>query len=331
MKPIGIALLVTLFLSLPAHGQPIPVAACGANLNVEGGHYVFTQDIGPCAGNGVNITANNVTLNLNGFTITGSGVSIGINVTGSSAHISGGTVSTFERGILINGGSQNHVHDMTVTRNRGGGIELLMSDNNHIHDNTVTSNNFGIDLNSSDHNHLDGNRIASHFFSGVQLHDSHYNRFSSNESQNTISGAGFELIESDNNVFTSNNASSNDGSGFWVRRSANNSIQDNAANSNFFAGIELSASNENTVKGNSANRNRLTGIFLGSADNNTIKNNTAIGNFFEDGIALANSSGNVVKSNTALDNGDFDLSDNKCPDNIWKNNVFVTSLGPCVD
>ena len=49
MKPIAAPLLITLFLSPPTYGQPIPVAACGANLNVESGEYVLTQDLGPCA------------------------------------------------------------------------------------------------------------------------------------------------------------------------------------------------------------------------------------------------------------------------------------------
>ena len=149
MKTLVIASLTTLLLSLSAYGQTIPVSACGADLDVDGGTYVLTQDIGPCPGNGVNITANNVKFDLNGFTITGpitgsggSEVQIGINVTGLGAHISGGTVTRFGRGILLNGGSKHNVHGMTVTRNRGG-IELLSSDKNRIHDNTVSSNNGG--------------------------------------------------------------------------------------------------------------------------------------------------------------------------------------------
>ncbi len=330
MKSIVIASVMTLLLSLPAYGQKIPVTVCGADLNLEGGKYVLTQDIGPSAGNGVNITANNVKFDLNGFTITGSGGSIGINVTGSGAHISGGTVSTFETGILLQGGSGHHVHGMTVTR-YDGGIELLGSDDNHLHDNIVTNGEFGIALNYSDNNHLDDNHIRSHFYSGVQLFDSHFNHFTGNESRSTIVGSGFELMMSDDNVFTSNRGIGNDGSGFWVRMSANNSLRDNTADSNFIAGIELSSSSNNTVQNNTASRNRLTGIFLGLSDNNTIKGNTATGNFFEDGIALVISSGNVVKSNTALNNGGFDLFDNNCPFNLWRNNFFVTSFGPCVD
>ena len=330
MKTFGIASLTILFLSLSAYAQTIPVSACGADLNVKGGKYILTQDIGPCPGNGVNITANNVKFDLNGFTITGSGGSIGINVTGSRARISGGTVSTFETGILLQGGSRHDVHGMTVTR-YDGGIELLGSNHNHLHDNTVTNGEFGIALNDSDNNRFDNNHIGSHFYSGVQLFDSHFNHFTGNESRNTIVGSGFELMMSNDNVFTSNRGIGNDGSGFWVRMSANNSLRDNTADSNFIAGIELSTSSNNTVQNNTASRNRLTGIFLGLSDNNTIKGNTATGNFFEDGIALVISSGNVVKNNTALDNGGFDLSDNNCPFNDWRNNVFGTSFGSCVD
>ena len=336
MKSTAAALLVTFFLSPLAYGQPIPVRTCGTALNVKGGEYILTRDIGPCAGNGVNITADNVKFDLNGFTITGSGGSIGIKVIASGADISGGTVSSFTRGVSIYEGSRNHVHDMNVTRNRRG-IELRSSDNNHINNNTVAYNvggfdEYGVDLISSDKNHFKGNSIDGSFSSNVHLFDSHCNVFNGNESVNSIVRDGFELVESDNNVFTSNRASSNDGYGFFLRRSsANNSLRDNVANSNFYSGIVLSRSSCNTIQDNTANGNRLQGIYLFRCDYTTVKGNTANWSFLDNGIELYDCSWNLVKANWAMDNGGFDLSDNNCPENFWKNNRFGSSSGFCIE
>ena len=50
---------------LYAQGQP--VTQCGTTIDVPG-HYELASDIGPCPGNGVTITANDVTFDLAGHT-----------------------------------------------------------------------------------------------------------------------------------------------------------------------------------------------------------------------------------------------------------------------
>src|SRR6185369_11248792 len=47
-----------------------PVTACGTVLSAPG-DYHLTGNLGPCSGHGVEITSNNVHLDLKGFTISG--------------------------------------------------------------------------------------------------------------------------------------------------------------------------------------------------------------------------------------------------------------------
>jgi hypothetical protein len=65
-------LLLTLALALTSvPGEAAtPVTACGEVLDATG-DYQLTGNLGPCAGDGVVITASNATLDLTGFTITG--------------------------------------------------------------------------------------------------------------------------------------------------------------------------------------------------------------------------------------------------------------------
>ena len=123
----------------------------------------LTANVGPCAGNGVIIGADNIMLNLNGFTISGTpgpgdgnaaGVRLpmrsGVLITGQPGD-SGrkGTITGFDAGVLVNGGAANTVENLTVRDNigpasrdayLGDGIAVLSSANNVINRNVVDHN-----------------------------------------------------------------------------------------------------------------------------------------------------------------------------------------------
>ena len=123
----------------------------------------LTADLGPCSGNGIIIGADNITLNLNGHTISGTpgpgdgnaaGVRLpmrsGVLVTGQPGN-SGktGTITGFDAGVVVNGGSANTVENLTVrdnigpndsTATLGDGIVLFSSADNTIRNNTVDHN-----------------------------------------------------------------------------------------------------------------------------------------------------------------------------------------------
>jgi hypothetical protein len=124
----------------------------------------LVADIGPCPADGIIIGADNIRLNLNGHRIfgepgVGDGNAAGIRLPfRTGATITGhpgnsgkkGTVTGFDAGVFINGGSGNTIENLVVSENvgpdgseeplLGDGIVLFHSGNNRIVNNMVTHN-----------------------------------------------------------------------------------------------------------------------------------------------------------------------------------------------
>jgi parallel beta-helix repeat protein len=122
----------------------------------------LVADIGPCPADGIIIGADNIRLNLNGHTISGTpgpgdgnaaGIRLpfrtGVTITGHPGN-SGkkGTVSGFDGGVFINGGSGNTIENLVLSDNLGpggdavlgDGIVLFHSANNRLINNLVAHN-----------------------------------------------------------------------------------------------------------------------------------------------------------------------------------------------
>ncbi len=123
----------------------------------------LVADIGPCPADGIIIGADNITLNLNGHTISGTpgvgdgsaaGIRLpnrsGVTVTGlPGASGKKGNVTGFDGGVFINGGSGNTIENLNVRDNvgpaardaeLGDGIVLFKSASNRIVNNVVSNN-----------------------------------------------------------------------------------------------------------------------------------------------------------------------------------------------
>lgn len=177
---------------------PPPSTGCGSVVTHS---TVLQADIGPCAADGLTIGADNITLDLNGHTITGpalnrddqDGSHAGIRLTGrQGVHIIGrhltnghpasgnGTVTGFDAGIAIIGGAGNSVSNVNITKNMGSlylwnntpdgpefgdGIFLPESSNNQITHNTLDGNGFydsiGGDGYGTSNNLIDSNVITN--------------------------------------------------------------------------------------------------------------------------------------------------------------------------
>ncbi|MFN2503551.1 MAG: right-handed parallel beta-helix repeat-containing protein, partial [Acidimicrobiales bacterium] len=109
------------------------------------------NDVGPC-GVGLVIGADNITLDLNGYSITGlprtdDGAGIYL-LRRTNVTVKNGTVRNFDGGVVLDGGTQNTVRNMDVHDNIGvvgqtryaEGIALLSSTNNRIIGNRVRHN-----------------------------------------------------------------------------------------------------------------------------------------------------------------------------------------------
>lgn len=158
--------------------------SCGDEITQD---TTLTQDLGPCPGNGLIITADNVTLDLNGHTITGPhgsavqeqpGEAVGINLRQvSGVTVSNGEVHNFDAGVAMGGSSGNTVQGMNVHHNInhsalggaindcnfGDGIALVNSSGNRIVGNRIADNGplSGVAMiYNSDNNEVVRNQVA---------------------------------------------------------------------------------------------------------------------------------------------------------------------------
>ena len=108
---------------------------CGAVVTTS---TTVTANLLDCPGDGLIIGAHNITLNLNGKTIDGVGLGVGVRNNGfDGVTIRNGVITEFDYGVLLNPGTlQNQVTALTMRHNEVAGVQLVNADTN----NRVTSN-----------------------------------------------------------------------------------------------------------------------------------------------------------------------------------------------
>lgn len=217
----------------------------------------------------VQIDSNNITLDGNGHSLTGTRTAMGVylvNRTGVTVRRL--TVSNFYSGIYVGGGGNNTISGNTLSGNIGGsidgGIKLENTSGNVVTGNTSVSNSSGIYLRSAPGNQLTNNTVLQNTYWGIYV--------SYNSHGTTVTG---------NNVSYNNTA----GRGNWM------------------PGLNISQSHNNVVSSNTVNNNHNDGIQIQFSDNNTVTNNTANHNFI--GLRLNGSKNNVVRDNVLQENGGY--------------------------
>ncbi|MEX0672183.1 MAG: right-handed parallel beta-helix repeat-containing protein [Candidatus Babeliales bacterium] len=239
------------------------------------GHYCIQEDLSaPAIANAITITASNVTLDLNGFHITG-GIN-GITSSGNDVKIMNGTVQgAITNGIAITGGT-NIVVDNVVARNNGadgfnatgGGSSVIF---NHSFATQNSGNGFQLAADNYDLNHVvsnqNGERGVVATGTTLTIHGSHVD-------QNDEGGI---LLSSLQNFCLENSTiQRNTGHGIEAEGTANTGlIQNNCVNSNTAIGITLEITLgmagpttyieiiKNYVIGNGAGLATVSGIDIG--------------------------------------------------------------------
>lgn len=177
---VGLALASVLVVPASAQAE----VSCGDEITQD---TTLTQDLGPCPGDGLRVTASNITLDLNGHTVTGAhgggtqegpGEQVGVrlmNVRGVT--VQNGEVHDFDAGVAMGGSSGNTVRAMNIHHNInhsalggaindcnfGDGIALVNSSDNRIADNRIANNGplSGVALiYNSDNNQVVRNQVA---------------------------------------------------------------------------------------------------------------------------------------------------------------------------
>lgn len=320
-----------------------PVTACG---QIVTANLTLTHNVGPCVGHGLVVAASNVTINLNGFTITGDGPATegagdaGIlldgvsNVVVTSSATAKGTVRLFNAGVVIDGGSGNTVQNLAVVSNQalgkdgtyltdlGEGIQVTNSDSNVIRANDIKENTgyAGITLLGDS----DSNKIGN---DGVAGNGNDANHVENNDEADSIfakqtSGIRLELLSAtvcpNDNVIDGNKVELNGNDGVQMFNCAtgnvviNNTIEDNGRD-----GVHLFPG---------ANNNHIGVTAGGVAGANTIKENGT--ETLGDGINVGGSN-NKVKNNTVQNNEEDGISLGFCRQNLPHQpvNCFSTATG----
>ncbi len=276
-----------------------PVAlGCGAVVTTD---VVLTADIGPCQENAIIVGADNVTIDLNGHQLFGTGGTVVVHQAAgvfSDNHrgvvVTNGTVHDMYHGVRIRAGSNNLVTKMTVRDNAGGdGIDIESSTDNVVSFNTVFHNSGFAGLTTFNTNSLPG-------------------------------------LLSARNTFTDNIVYANSSNGITVESGSGHIVRRNQVASNTRDGISLfNGVSGNLVEANQISSNGANGVNVrAGATNNIVRTNQVSQNGGR-GIQIAGQS-NQILGNTALGNV-LDLLDANvnCDANVWSGNRFGTASPVC--
>ena len=191
--------------ALGLSGLALTASPAAANHNSQPPCLVVTQDtrltgnVGPCSGHGIIVAADNITLDLGGFTVSGAqtpmeqaGVLLD-DVTGVT--VKNGTVTGFDAGVAIEGGGGNTVTGITATGNVNDMMEPIdprriivdrpVPTPQQMHDINLITCNYGdgITVVESSNNVISGNTVTENGpYSGISLvGDSNQNLVSKNQ------------------------------------------------------------------------------------------------------------------------------------------------------
>jgi parallel beta-helix repeat protein len=273
-----------------------PVDHCGQELT-QPGDYHLTQDIGPCTGHGVVITASDVRFTLAGHTIAGvssaascdmenpqTGVDVRSPATG--VRVSGGTVTGFVDGISLSADSR--VTAMRVVDNCFWGV--IVTGAGRVDTSVVSgSGNDGIALCQAQDALVTANEVVGSRRYGISM--------------------SCDVGANDRN------------------RVVRNILRDNGAPGGDGGGIAVFTGNDHRIVGNAISENFL-GIFLLTTTGSTVRDNTVNANR-DGGIVLTDGAhGTVVRANTAYSNTRVDLQDDNpgCGTNDWARDLFRTDI-----
>lgn len=249
--------LACLLACLPTLFVPAVTAddLCGATI---GENLKLDRDL-TCAGIGLIVGADGIKIDLNGHTITGSGIDAGISVTGrTNISIVGGTVRNFTAGVRVNNSTDIVVKGNNLRENADGVDCQAGCVGNTIKENEFWDNRArGIMLrgNSRDNvvkeNTFSGNRVGILVFGGVE----------NMVKENFVTASGLAGIRI--NVIATGNL-----------------IMENTVTSNP-AGVEFSVTPTGSATGNTLVENTLamnTCGLKGPTDGNTLRENLFEGN-----------------------------------------------------
>jgi len=339
-------------------GAQVPAAlSCGQTITQS---TLLTNDVGPCSNNGIIIGADNIVLDLGGHRVFGTAVAgdgAGVLLQNrQGVTVRNGTVTDFDGGVVILGGSANTVVGMNALNNIGAastntgpsttlygdGILVQGSSNNQILRNTADNNGpfsgIGVITGDSDHpaippalannNVIEGNRVTNNVACRrAGLCDNDGIRIEPRVGTSCLTGP--TICPGPGNRIVGNQVVGNGLDGISLFGfTSDNVVSGNTVDLNGYRGavpgdgIRVFGSG-NTVENNSASRNRAAGISVA-------RRPPTVGSF---PVTNPNGRNNVLRGNRAFGNVIFDLWDSNrgpdCDGNVWSANQGSVVAPPC--
>lgn len=291
----GVALTLTAISCVAVTAPPAHAAApnCGA---VVVKSTTLRANLTNCPGDGLVIGADNLTLDLGGHTIDGTGAAGFVGVRLTARHgviVTRGRITEFGNGVGLGSGSNgNRLDSLTVTASNGSGIAVYESNDNVVsHVNSSGNGTSGIRALAADRNRFVDSTFAGNPVAGIEVVEgSNHNRLTGN----VVTGSGevgIGIDLSDDNLISGNRADGNvNGIGYNSNRTQ---IVDNlithtiGCDDGCGAGIDGSGGADVLIERNRIIGSRLEGIRLTEFE--------AVGGFPV--------TGNIVRNNLVHDAG----------------------------
>lgn len=301
----AVLIFAALFVVSTGFVSAIDIYDC-QTLDVEGMTYVLQNDISDISQSCFKIRANNVTIDLNGYILSGIHLSNNHGVFSNgfnSAIVRNGKILNFDSGVRLENSDYNLVKELTLT-NSTSGVSIWLGNNNIIENNNLVDNfATGVYISSSSNNRIHNNNVTGNNLDGISISRSTDISIDSNSLRDTTNG--IELMNSDNIFVTDNIISQNRHSGIYTENSDNNLILNNKINFND-EGIHMENSSTNKIHENMLDSNEEWGVYIEEGDHNIISD-SEITNTYEDGIYFDETSNNEIFNTKILNSGNNDF------------------------
>lgn len=203
----------------------------------------LTHDLTACPGTGLIVAGPDITLDLGGHTVSGTGNGFGIQVRADGVTVQNGTVTSFSSGIdgegdFRPGPADGRIRDLTITANAAAGIVLLNVAGWRISNDFVHGNGTGIFFSGARETTITDTFVAHNDREGIRsVSSSDANTFSGNRVLHN--GGDGILVSNSTTEILGNRASFNGGNGIVLHDTPpfHDVIADNVADGNAQLGI----------------------------------------------------------------------------------------------
>jgi parallel beta-helix repeat protein len=266
------------------------VSAC-RTLNSARETYVIIQDIN-ATGDCFTVSADIVTLDCNGFSITGDGSGTFFNSDRyNNITVKNCIITNFSNGISISNSALNIVADNTIDTMSNYGISFGLNTNRS----TITNNVLedapnGIYVQSCGGDYIINNTVYTSSNIGIYLDGANNNVLDDNTVYNSQHGV-YASTNAMSNTLQNNNLSNNT-NGIYFSTASNNNIIGNTIDSNSNTGIYFETATDNIILGNNITNTGVDGIYTVRSTGNNISENYIYNSISDSGIWLDDDSNN---------------------------------------